>query len=433
MNSSNLSIFKTEKGFSIINKDTKTLKCGHNYPQFENLLIGCKKEIKDLFANGDLLTYEFINKLTNQKNKTRIILPIDKKHVEEMMNTTDPLLLSIKEKLEQNEEKEDLDFLKFFFNAWQLYLWEEGAVEVQKIVLHDFLHLVDHARYILFDIDDCFESKKYEEHEWLPLLSMCEKNEFINSDTLKRVKSFFTTEKSFIHFYFGIDYFLETIQLLIQDFDTGEKNIWVSIGFSDSTGGHANQILIDNTEREVLITFFDPQLVKKNTPNSKHLNSRGKEIYSIQQRVTEHFESFVRYISNKKVISQRKVIRESCEIDRALQSKKDIRPGLCSPYSTLMASIYLLNKTNNTLNNDYHSTDDDVTCFFALLGNGALNLLAIFFYSIFVKYPEIRRDVFSKINESEYKSLNSLVTLYFKLNNEEEQDKKGERNGKEEE
>jgi hypothetical protein len=419
MESQSVSILKTENGFSVIDTNTNTLKCGHNYPQVVNYFIGCRKEIKDLIPEGNLVTYEFVDKLLKQENKTNIILPFEKNHIEEMINTKDPWLLFIKEQLEQNEEDEEPVFLAAFFRSWKPFIIEEGVTQVQDIIFRDFIGgpAPNYGRYLRFIHEDDLKPLAYDPVIWRPLILECEKNIHIKPEILKRVKSFFTIERGPTHFFLNHEYFISQMTAFIMDLAvTGSDTIWISLAFNIHKTSHSNQVLIDCTKKTVSITFFDPHLLGKDVLSRRKSEERDRDMFFIHQKMMEHFVSFVSYITDKKVTSQRKVIQNSCEIPRALQSKKDILPGLCSYYSILMGTMYLLNKKNRTLKGDYHAVNDDITCFFSLLGDGALNLLGMFFYYLLVRYPVFREQFCANTSKDDSKILSPVTRLIELLN-----------------
>jgi hypothetical protein len=412
------SIQKTHDGVFIQNRVTKQKICGHNFDPLINFSIGCRKELKDLFFGEKLVTFDFIKNLMENKTGVNVMLPVFDEYIEEMLKTDNHVLLEIKNSLEQNTEESNLRFIEDFLLVCREYAMVNRVI-IEKLISNDFdLHEdINETDSSIIDIyfvsTEGGKESYYQKEEYEMLIIECDRSPRIKLDTLLSLRRFFSETETKIKFLTSVPYSIERIVNFVEQLESKNESLWLTSDFSDlynNNGPHSNQILISRSENEIFITFLDPQL--NSNKLQERFNNKKYEIDHSQDLMMTHIYLFVKCITGKKVYCKRKVIQDSCNILGALQSKIDLDTGLCLLYSIFMASTYIINKKNDTLKNNYHNVEDDVTCFFALLDNGAIYLLAIFFYSLFRRHPEIRKGIFDNIDLSKTPSLRPLVKLY---------------------
>jgi hypothetical protein len=396
-------VVKTKEGFSVLDKRTQTLKCGHNYPSLKNCSIGCRTEIKDLFGpNQNSVNFEFIDSLKNKKGKATISLPVFNEYIEEMVNTKDPVLLKIKKGL---EDLDDPTFLEFFLLGCRRYV-HFNPDDIQTILINEMNLFPDNTNTLSNQIGyspgirklSFFAANRQSNYDFdsvFLFMRNCENLKTLDINMIGKILHFFTSISSNIKFNIALPVYVIGVLDFIQDLAVGKRYIWLAVNFNqpNEIETHANEVLIDNSENEVRIVFFDPHLTTESFQKVRR-NSFG---HISQSSMMDHVGIFIKMLTGKRVFVLRKHIEETCKIPTALQMKADIADGLCVLYSILMASTYLLNTKNNTIKNDYFK-EEDVTCFFALMDVGAINLLAIVFYCIYRKYPKFSRFVQSEIN-----------------------------------
>jgi hypothetical protein len=409
-----ITLEKTQNGLSILNKTTKKTICGHSYPTLKGTLVQCRKELKAIFSSKEPITFEFVNKLMNQSNIIHIKIPCDPEYLKMVITSKDPAVLAVKNALEN-----DHLILEDFLITCNTYV-NANKITFHNLIIKDFDLLKDNIgpieksnhqhgiRYLSFN--PYAATTTYAFNEGYELIKACKRSPLIPEVYIDRIARFLGRKTSM-----KID-FLESINtpsdivLLIEDLVLKREIIWVYVGFGflGDDERHANSVLIHRIDDKIHVTVTDPHLLSTSV-HASHLKN-NKRLAQTQSLMMHELKSFIMSVTEDLIAVKRKCIQDSCAIPSALQIVDDFEDGVCTTYTVFLGAIYLMNRQNTSIYGDYHDDDDDLACFFALLGKDASKVVAIIFFILFFKYRDVRDELCKFLTTTEVDSDNKIET-----------------------